>query len=85
MPTVEMKTKPKMVNITLYIPDQSEDAIQILIKRKLTPNRSEFIRNSIRDFLRIKLPYYKDLESFNEIIASHPFLEEMRRYPTWQK
>lgn len=86
MPTSENeKTKPKMKNITLYIPTQHEDSIQTLMKYELTPSRSGFIRESIYEFLKTKLPYFKDLEQFHEIIVNHPILEERRSHPTWRK
>ena len=73
--------KPKLKNITLNIPNQYYSAIEILIELKLTPSKSEFIRSALKDFLREKLPHFKDLNNFQEIIINHPLLEERRRYP----
>jgi len=46
-------------NITINIPDKYDDAIQKLIKLKITPSRSEALRTAIRDFLNGE---YKNLE-----------------------
>jgi len=85
MPTEENKAKPNMVNISLNIPTQYNDSIQILMEYKLTPSKSEFIRKALFDFLKVKLSHFKDLDDFHEIIINHPTLEERRRYPIWQK
>ena len=63
-----------MVSITLNIPDFYELAIQALKTKKLTPSRSEFIREALVDFLREELIHYRDLDHFHEIIEHHPIL-----------
>ena len=45
------KTKEKMCNITINIPNNYDYNIQKLIKMKLIPSRSEAIRTALREFL----------------------------------
>ena len=45
------KTKPKMINITINLPQIYDDNIQKLIKKKMLPSRSEAIRIALREFL----------------------------------
>lgn len=45
------KPRPKMVNITINLPQIYDDNIQKLIKMKILPSRSEAIRTAIREFL----------------------------------
>lgn len=45
------KSKKKMVNITINLPEIYDENIQKLIKMKITPSRSECIRTAVRDFL----------------------------------
>lgn len=45
------KTKKRMVNITINLPEIYDENIQKLIKMKITPSRSECIRTALRDFL----------------------------------
>jgi len=45
------KPKPKMVNITINLPEIYDQNIQKLIKMKLVPSRSEAIRVALREFL----------------------------------
>lgn len=53
------KTKPKMVNITINLPEIYDQNIQKLIKMKLVPSRSEAIRIALREFLHNE---YKNLK-----------------------
>lgn len=53
------KTKPKMVNITINIPEIYDHNIQKLIKLKVVPSRSEAIRVALREFLHNE---YKNLK-----------------------
>ena len=55
------KTKPKMVNITINIPEIYDENIQKLIKKKIMPSRSEAIRVALREFLHNE---YKNLKLF---------------------
>jgi Arc/MetJ-type ribon-helix-helix transcriptional regulator len=45
------RTKEKMRNITINIPENYDYNIQKLIKMKLLPSRSEAIRTALREFL----------------------------------
>lgn len=45
------KKKPRLVNITINLPNIYEENIQKLIKYKIVPSRSEAIRVALRDFL----------------------------------
>ena len=82
MPTSENdKTKPKMVNITINLPYLHVDSIEMLRQYKLIPNRSEFIRGALRDFLKEELTHFKDLDQFHILLANHPFVENMKRSP----
>ncbi len=53
------KTKPKMVNITINLPEIYDENIQKLIKKKIVPSRSEAIRIALREFLHNE---YKNLK-----------------------
>lgn len=56
---VEKKNpKPKMVNITINLPEIYDENIQKLIKDKIVPSRSEAIRIALREFLHNE---YKNL------------------------
>ncbi len=49
--TGKKKTKPKMVNITINLPEIYDQNIQKLIKMKVVPSRSEAIRIALREYL----------------------------------
>jgi len=49
--TRKKKIKPKMVNITINLPEIYDQNIQKLIKMKVVPSRSEAIRIALREFL----------------------------------
>jgi len=51
--------KPPMKNITINLPEIYDENIQKLIKKGVTPSRSEAVRTSIREFLQKEL---KNLE-----------------------
>jgi len=53
------KKKPKMINITINLPQIYDDNIQNLIKKKIVPSRSEAIRIALREFLHDE---YKNLK-----------------------
>lgn len=53
------RTKPKMVNITINLPEIYDVNIQKLIKKKIVPSRSEAIRIALREFLHNE---YKNLK-----------------------
>ena len=55
------KTKPKMINITINLPEIYDENIQKLIKKKILPSRSEAIRIALREFLHNE---YKNLKLF---------------------
>ncbi len=57
--TGKKKTKPKMVNITINLPEIYDQNIQKLIKMKVVPSRSEAIRIALREFLHNE---YKNLK-----------------------
>ena len=83
MPT--SKKRP-LVGMTINIPDSYEEAISTLQRLKLTPSRSEFIRNAVREYLRDELTYFRDLDNFSSIITEgHPILLEnkylMEKHP----
>lgn len=59
MGSEKKKTKPKMVNITINLPQIYDQNIQKLIKMKVVPSRSEAIRIALREFLHNE---YKNLE-----------------------
>jgi Arc/MetJ-type ribon-helix-helix transcriptional regulator len=60
MPNIEKKKiKPKMVNITINLPEIYDVNIQKLIKKKIVPSRSEAIRMALREFLHNE---YKNLK-----------------------
>ncbi len=46
------KTKKRMVNITINIPDIYDENIQKLIRVKVVPSRSEAIRTALREFFQ---------------------------------
>lgn len=48
------KTKKRMVNITINIPDIYDKNLKKLIKNKIIPNRSEGVRNALRDFFKME-------------------------------
>ena len=58
MGSEKKKTKPKMVNITINLPQIYDQNIQKLIKMKVVPSRSEAIRIALREFLHNE---YKNL------------------------
>jgi len=58
-------TKRKMVNITINIPENYDENIQKLIKKKIIPSRSEGIRIALREFLQKE--YSETLKIFNFI------------------
>ncbi|MHA2007921.1 MAG: ribbon-helix-helix domain-containing protein [Promethearchaeota archaeon] len=53
------KIKPKMINITINLPEIYDQNIQKLIKLKVVPSRSEAIRIALREFLHNE---YKNLK-----------------------
>jgi Arc/MetJ-type ribon-helix-helix transcriptional regulator len=53
------RTKPKMINITINLPEIYDVNIQKLIKKKIVPSRSEAIRIALREFLHNE---YKNLK-----------------------
>ena len=53
------KPKPKMVNITINLPEIYDQNIQKLIKMKIVPSRSEAIRIALREYLHSD---YKNLK-----------------------
>jgi len=63
------KTKKKMVNITINLPEIYDENIQKLIRLKITPSRSECIRTALREFLHKEyenlklLGYFKGVKS----------------------
>jgi len=62
------RTKPKMRNITINIPEIYDENIQKLIKMKLIPSRSEAIRVALREFLHNEYKNLKLLGFFEEKI-----------------
>jgi len=46
-----MTKKVKMVPITIHVPPLWIEAIDRVVEKKLFPNRAEFIRAAIRNFL----------------------------------
>ena len=57
--------KPKMVNITINIPEIYDENIQKLKKMKLIPSRSEAVRVALREFLHEEYKNLKILGYFN--------------------
>ncbi|MHA2392819.1 MAG: ribbon-helix-helix domain-containing protein [Promethearchaeota archaeon] len=53
------KAKPKMINITINLPEIYDENIQKLIKMRIVPSRSEAIRMALREFLHNE---YKNLK-----------------------
>ncbi|MFX1278506.1 MAG: ribbon-helix-helix domain-containing protein [Promethearchaeota archaeon] len=62
----EKKSKPKMVNITINLPEIYDQNIQKLIRMKIVPSRSEAIRIALREFLHSEYKNLKLLGFFNE-------------------
>ena len=58
------KKKPRMVNITINLPEIYDDNIKKLIKMKIVGSRSEAIRFAVRDFLHQEYKNLKLLEYF---------------------
>lgn len=54
-----------MQNITINLPEIYDENIQKLIKNKITPSRSEFIRTAIRAFLHNEFENLKLLGYFD--------------------
>ena len=51
--------KPRMKNITINLPKIYDENIQKLIKMKVVPSRSEYVRIALREFLHQE---YKNLK-----------------------
>ena len=69
MTTIEnKKTKPKMVNITINLPEIYDENIQKLIREKKVPSRSEAIRIALREFLHNEYKNLKLLGFFEDSI-----------------
>jgi Arc/MetJ-type ribon-helix-helix transcriptional regulator len=66
MSSEKKKTKPKMVNITINLPEIYDQNIQKLIKMKIVPSRSEAIRIALREFLHNEYKNLKLLGFFEE-------------------
>ncbi len=66
MGSEKKKTKPKMVNITINLPQIYDQNIQKLIKMKVVPSRSEAIRIALREFLHNEYKNLKLLGFFEE-------------------
>jgi len=66
MGSEKKKTKPKMVNITINLPQIYDQNIQKLIKMKVVPSRSEAIRIALREFLHNEYKNLKLLGFFDE-------------------
>jgi Arc/MetJ-type ribon-helix-helix transcriptional regulator len=64
--TEKKKRKPKMVNITINLPQIYDKNIQKLIKKKIVPSRSEAIRIALREFLHNEYKNLKLLGFFEE-------------------
>ena len=62
------KTKPKMINITINLPQIYDDNIQKLIREKIVPSRSEAIRIALREFLHNEYKNLKLLGFFEDSI-----------------
>lgn len=71
---LKKKKKPKMVNITINLPEIYDENIQKLIQMKITPSRSEAIRTALREYLQREFNYLKLLNYFKEKI-----MEEKRK------
>lgn len=71
-----------MQNITINIPNNYEENIQKLIKLGITPNRSEAIRNAIRDYLHkeydIVLPLFDFFHKEKADISDNKSLSESK-------
>jgi len=61
------KSKKKLVNITINIPEIYDKNIQKLILMKITPSRSECIRTALRDFLHKEYENLKLLGYFEGV------------------
>jgi len=66
MGSEKKKTKPKMINITINLPQIYDQNIQKLIKMKVVPSRSEAIRIALREFLHNEYKNLKLLGFFEE-------------------
>jgi len=66
MGSEKKKIKPKMVNITINLPQIYDQNIQKLIKMKVVPSRSEAIRIALREFLHNEYKNLKLLGFFDE-------------------
>jgi Arc/MetJ-type ribon-helix-helix transcriptional regulator len=60
------KPKPKMINITINLPEIYDENIQKLITNKIVPSRSEAIRIALREFLHNEYKNLKILGFFEE-------------------
>jgi len=60
------KKKPKMVNITINLPNIYDENIKKLIGMKIVASRSEAIRTALRDFLHNEYSNLKLLGYFEE-------------------
>jgi len=63
---INKNKKPKLVNITINLPQLYDDNIQKLIKYKIVSSRSEAIRTAVRDFLHQEYNNLKLLGYFYE-------------------
>ncbi|MBD3253588.1 MAG: ribbon-helix-helix protein, CopG family [Candidatus Lokiarchaeota archaeon] len=61
------KKKSPMKNITINLPDIYVDKIQWLIEHKLIANRSEAVRNAIREWLEEEFSVNLELLDFFEV------------------
>ena len=61
------KKKPKMINITINLPEIYDENIQKLIKKKIVPSRSEAIRIALREFLHNEYKNLKLLGFFDDV------------------
>lgn len=62
------KPRPKMVNITINLPEIYDVNIQKLIRMKILPSRSEGIRIALREFLHNEYENLKLLGFFEDKI-----------------
>lgn len=60
------KTKPKMKNITINLPEIYDKNIQKLIRMNIVPSRSEAIRIALREFLHNEYNNLKLLGYFED-------------------
>jgi len=61
------KKRPKMINITINLPEIYDENIQKLIKKKILPSRSEGIRIALREFLHNEYKNLKLLGFFDDV------------------